>query len=166
MHYWKVIGLQKLQAIRQGNDKDRIKLEKKFKDRLKDMDSKMKALHKKERDNMHLERLKVKSEQTCARLNDDILGIKQQKVSLRMPSYSHDDSLASYNPPVILSLHGRQHVALRCRSISDVVSNYVLSWLGRYDVHRIAAWNSGHNAWLNCVGQLDEADGEVKQGLC
>lgn len=73
--------LQKLQAIRQTSDKDRSKLEKKFKDRLKDMDVKIKALHKKERDNMHLERLKAKSEETCARLNSDILGIKQQKVA-------------------------------------------------------------------------------------
>ena len=75
-------SVQKLQAIRQTSDKDRSKLEKKFKDRLKDMDVKIKALHKKERDNMHLERLKAKSEETCARLNNDILGIKQQKVIL------------------------------------------------------------------------------------
>ena len=74
--------MQKLQAIRQTSDKDRSKLEKKFKDRLKDMDVKIKALHKKERDNMHLERLKAKSEEACARLNNDILGIKQQKVAI------------------------------------------------------------------------------------
>ncbi|KAL3131725.1 hypothetical protein ABBQ38_007446 [Trebouxia sp. C0009 RCD-2024] len=74
--------LQKLQSLRQSSDQDRTKLEKRFKDRLKEMDVKMKDLHRKEKQFCQLERLKARSEETCARLNSDILSIKQQKVSL------------------------------------------------------------------------------------
>ena len=69
--------------MRQSSDQDRIKLEKRFKDRLKDMDVKMKELHRKEKQFCQLERLKARSEETCARLNSDILSIKQQKVGCR-----------------------------------------------------------------------------------
>ncbi|DBB08621.1 TPA: hypothetical protein ACH3X3_008748 [Trebouxia sp. C0006] len=74
--------LQKLQSLRQSSDQDRSKLEKRFKERLKEMDVKMKDLHRKEKQFCQLERLKARSEETCARLNGDILAIKQQKVSL------------------------------------------------------------------------------------
>ncbi len=73
--------LQKLQSLRQSSDQDRSKLEKRFKERLKEMDVKMKDLHRKEKQFCQLERLKARSEETCARLNGDILAIKQQKVS-------------------------------------------------------------------------------------
>lgn len=73
--------LQKLQSLRQSNDQDRSKLEKRFKERLKEMDVKTKDLHRKEKQFCQLERLKARSEETCARLNGDILAIKQQKVS-------------------------------------------------------------------------------------
>ena len=72
--------LQKLQALKHNNDQDRSKLEKRFKERLKQMDVKMKDLHRKEKQFCQLERLKARSEETCARLNSDILSIKQQKV--------------------------------------------------------------------------------------
>ena len=72
--------MQKLQSLRQSSDQDRSKLEKRFKDRLKDMDVKMKELHRKEKQFCQLERLKARSEETCARLNSDIVSIKQQKV--------------------------------------------------------------------------------------
>lgn len=72
--------MQKLQSLRQSSDQDRTKLEKRFKDRLKEMDVKMKELHRKEKQFCQLERLKARSEETCARLNSDILSIKQQKV--------------------------------------------------------------------------------------
>ena len=75
--------LQKLQSLRQSSDQDRSKLEKRFKERLKDMDVKMRELHRKEKQFCQLERLKARSEETCARLNSDILSIKQQKVMLR-----------------------------------------------------------------------------------
>lgn len=74
--------MQKLQSLRQSSDQDRSKLEKRFKDRLKEMDVKMKDLHRKEKQFCQLERLKARSEETCARLNSDILSIKQQKVGL------------------------------------------------------------------------------------
>ena len=45
------------------------------------MDVKMKDLHRKEKQFCQLERLKARSEETCARLNSDILSIKQQKVN-------------------------------------------------------------------------------------
>ena len=72
--------MQKLQSLRQSSDQDRSKLEKRFKDRLKQMDVKMKELHRKEKQFCQLERLKARSEETCARLNSDIVSIKQQKV--------------------------------------------------------------------------------------
>lgn len=72
--------LQKLQSLRQSSDQDRSKLEKRFKERLKEMDVKMRELHRKEKQFCQLERLKARSEETCARLNGDILAIKQQKV--------------------------------------------------------------------------------------
>lgn len=72
--------MQKLQSLRQSSDQDRSKLEKRFKDRLKEMDVKMKELHRKEKQFCQLERLKARSEETCARLNSDIVSIKQQKV--------------------------------------------------------------------------------------
>ena len=72
--------MQKLQSLRQSSDQDRSKLEKRFKDRLKEMDVKMKELHRKEKQFCQLERLKARSEDTCARLNSDIVSIKQQKV--------------------------------------------------------------------------------------
>lgn len=74
--------MQKLQSLRQSSDQDRHKLEKRFKDRLKEMDVKMKELHRKEKQFCQLERLKARSEETCARLNGDIVSIKQQKVCL------------------------------------------------------------------------------------
>ena len=74
--------MQKLQSLRQSSDQDRSKLEKRFKDRLKEMDVKMKELHRKEKQFCQLERLKARSEETCARLNSDILSIKQQKVGI------------------------------------------------------------------------------------
>ena len=74
--------MQKLQSLRQSSDQDRSKLEKRFKDRLKEMDVKMKELHRKEKQFCQLERLKARSEETCARLNSDIVSIKQQKVGL------------------------------------------------------------------------------------
>lgn len=72
--------LQKLQALRHSSVEDRSKLEKRFKDRLKEMDVKMKDLHRKEKQFCQLERLKARSEETCVRLNSDIVAIKQQKV--------------------------------------------------------------------------------------
>ena len=73
--------MQKLQALKHSSDQDRSKLEKRFKERLKEMDTKMKDLHRKEKQFCQLERLKARSEETCARLNSDIVSIKQQKVS-------------------------------------------------------------------------------------
>lgn len=69
-----------MQSLRQSSDQDRSKLERRFKERLKEMDVKMRELHRKEKQFCQLERLKARSEETCVRLNSDILSIKQQKV--------------------------------------------------------------------------------------
>lgn len=46
------------------------------------MDSKMKDLRRKEKGYAQVERLKARSEDTCARLSSDIQAIKHQKVGL------------------------------------------------------------------------------------
>ena len=98
--------LQKLQAVRQSSDQDRTKLERRFKERLKEMDVKMKELHRKEKQFCQLERLKARSEDTCARLNSDILSIKQQKVS-SLTLRSRAACAGSALPPL--------HVLLACK---------------------------------------------------
>ena len=121
------------------------------------MDVKIKALHKKERDNMHLERLKVKSEDACARLNNDILGIKQQKVMHKraylQPGFvclvNFSDAYSTYKCSLTSVTHSDYlemcyHVrSFGCCGMQDVQSKFC----------------------LRCAGYLDETDREVQQGF-
>ena len=75
-------ALQRLQALRQSSEEDRHALERTLKERLAQMDSKMKDLRRKEKGYAQVERLKARSEDTCARLSSDIQAIKHQKVGL------------------------------------------------------------------------------------
>ena len=75
-------ALQRLQALRQSSEEDRYALERTLKERLAQMDTKMKDLRRKEKGYAQVERLKARSEDTCARLSSDIQAIKHQKVGL------------------------------------------------------------------------------------
>ncbi|GAB4822357.1 hypothetical protein N2152v2_009403 [Parachlorella kessleri] len=74
--------IQELQGLQHASEEDRLKQESKYKNRLKEMDDKLKSLRTKEKRIMELERIKGKAEETCKRLQNDIHNIKQQKVNL------------------------------------------------------------------------------------
>lgn len=76
-------GAQRMQAQAHTSEEDRARSEAKFKERLKEMDAKLKDLRKKERGFAQVERLKARTEETCCRLQSDIHGLKQQKVRER-----------------------------------------------------------------------------------
>lgn len=62
------------------SQEDRTSMEARYKQRLKEMDLKLRENAKKERKYSKVERLQAKSQETCQRLQNEILTIKQQKV--------------------------------------------------------------------------------------
>lgn len=74
--------VQRMQDLQHASEDERLKLQKQYKERLKDMDGKLKELRVRERGMVKVERLKARSEEACGRLQQDILRIKQQKVAL------------------------------------------------------------------------------------
>ena len=85
MHLHAGIGLmlgsvQRMQALWSTKEEDRTALEARYKQRLREMDVKLKDVAKKERKYSQIERLQARSQETCQRLQGDILAIKQQKV--------------------------------------------------------------------------------------
>lgn len=63
-------------------EEDKSAMEARYKQRLSEMDARLKENAKKEKQYSKLERLQARSQETCQRLQNDILTIKHQKVSL------------------------------------------------------------------------------------
>ena len=78
-------GVQRMQALWSTKEEDRTALEARYKQRLREMDAKLKDVAKKERKYSQIERLQARSQETCQRLQGDILAIKQQKVPHQLP---------------------------------------------------------------------------------
>lgn len=72
-----------MQAIRSSNAEGRTASEARFRQKLKEMDDRLRAVSKQERKYAQIERLQARSQETCQRLQQDIQAIKQQKVSFR-----------------------------------------------------------------------------------
>lgn len=77
--------MQRLQNLKSSREEDKTSLESRYKQRLKEMDTQIKANAKKERQYAKLERLQARSQETCQRLQTDIATIKHQKVCLALP---------------------------------------------------------------------------------
>ena len=78
-------SVQRMQALWSTKEEDRTALEARYKQRLREMDTKLKDVGKKERKYSQIERLQARSQETCQRLQGDILAIKQQKVPHELP---------------------------------------------------------------------------------
>lgn len=74
--------LQRLQNLKSSREEDKSSLEARYKQQLKQMDVKLKEVAKRERKYAKVEQLQAKSQETCQRLQNDILTIKHQKVLL------------------------------------------------------------------------------------
>lgn len=72
-----------MQALQSSKLEDRTALEARYKQKLRDMDERLRAVAKQERRFAQVERLQVRSQETCQRLQSDIQAIKQQKASAR-----------------------------------------------------------------------------------
>lgn len=75
-----LLCLQRMQSLRSMKEEDRTATEARYRQRLKEMDSQLKEVGKREKKYAQVERLQAKSQETCQRLQNDILAIKQQKV--------------------------------------------------------------------------------------
>ena len=73
--------MQRLQHLKSSKEEDKSSLEARYKQQLKQMDVKLKEVAKKERKYVKVEQLQAKSQETCQRLQNDILTIKHQKVT-------------------------------------------------------------------------------------
>lgn len=77
---------QSMERVKEAGFEERHRLEKGFKERLKGMDAKLRAVREKERRIAQMERLQARSQEKCSRLQADITSIKQQKVRLQHAS--------------------------------------------------------------------------------
>ena len=74
--------VQRLQNLKSTREEDKTSMEVRYRQRLKEMDAMLKDNAKKERKYLKVERLQARSQETCQRLQNDILTIKHQKVSV------------------------------------------------------------------------------------
>jgi len=72
--------LQSMERLKEASYEDRHRVEKTYKEKLKAMDMRIKAVRDKERRLAHVERLQERSMEKCAHLQADIQAIKTQKV--------------------------------------------------------------------------------------
>lgn len=68
-------------SLRSSSEEDRTALEANHRQRLREMDERLKTVAKQERRFANVERLQQRSQETCSRLERDILAIKQQKAT-------------------------------------------------------------------------------------
>ena len=88
MHLF-MCGLQSMERLKEASYEDRHRVEKAYKEKLRAMDGRIKAVRDKERRLAQVERLQQRSLEKCARLQAEIQATKTQKVLGRpfcMPS--------------------------------------------------------------------------------
>ena len=73
-------GLQSMERLKEASYEDRHRVEKAYKEKLRAMDGRIKAVRDKERRLAQVERLQQRSLEKCARLQADIQATKTQKV--------------------------------------------------------------------------------------
>ena len=72
--------MQSMERLKEASYEDRHRVEKTYKEKLKAMDTRIKAVRDKERRLAQVERLQERSMEKCAHLQADIQAIKTQKV--------------------------------------------------------------------------------------
>lgn len=75
--------MQKLQQLQATSEEERRRLEAHYKEKLKTYDEKLRDVRRKEREFIVMQKLKLRTEEMCNRLNADIHRIKLQKVALQ-----------------------------------------------------------------------------------
>ena len=81
-------GLQSMERLKEASYEDRHRVEKAYKEKLRAMDGRIRAVRDKERRLAQVERLQQRSLEKCARLQADIQATKTQKVRGRL-SHMH-----------------------------------------------------------------------------
>ena len=72
--------MQSMERLKEASYEDRHRVEKTYKEKLRAMDERIRAVRAKERRLAQVERLQERSMEKCARLQADIQAIKTQKV--------------------------------------------------------------------------------------
>ena len=75
-----MVCAQEMQAMVASKNESQAAMEAKYKERLKEMDLRIKDVGARERKYAQLERSQAKSQEACQKLQNDITAIKQQKV--------------------------------------------------------------------------------------